>query len=258
MPMHARRGSWSRTSAACWHIGRAIARILGRTGLSGACVMLVFASVTMRAQTAPPSGGGSGHLDLGIGIHTGTLGFGAEVNKLLFSYLGIRAGFNYFSFGFDHSIADVDYSAKLRLQSVPVLVDLYPFARGPLHVTGGVVFNQTQFTGTAVSDSNGTITINHDQYTLSQVGVFKAAIKYPTSGGYVGLGIGTPAFSSRLSGTFDIGAILSKPRVSLTSTGAATNAQLATDLAAQQASTQTSVNKLSAYPVLSTGLMVRF
>jgi hypothetical protein len=219
--------------------------------------MFVLTSVAMRAQTAP-SGSGGGHLDLGIGIHTGTLGFGAEVNKLLFDRLGIRGGFNYFSFGLNHSITDVEYSAKLRLQSAPVLLDLYPLARGPLHLTGGIVFNQTQFTGSAVPDASGTITINHDTYTQSQVGVLNAAIKYPSSGGYVGLGIGTPAFSSRLSGTLDIGAILSKPRVSLTATGAATNPQLASDLAAQQASTQTSANKISVYPVLSSGLMVRF
>ncbi len=257
MPMQARSGCWSRTSAASWNIGRTIGRILGRTGLSGACLLLTLTSVTSTAQTTPAAEG-SGHLDLGIGVLTGTLGFGAEVSKLLFDRLGIRAGFNYFSIGLNHTFDDVQYSAKLRLQSAPLLLDLYPFARGPFHVTGGVVLNQTQFTGTAVSDSSGTITLNHDKYTLSQVGILSAAIKYPTSGGYVGLGIGTPAFSSRVSGSFDIGAILSKPRVSLTATGAATNSQLATDLAAQQATTQNSANKLSVYPVLSTGVMVRF
>jgi hypothetical protein len=219
--------------------------------------MLAVTSATSGAQTTPASDG-SGHLDLGIGVHTGTLGFGAELNKLLLDRLGIRAGFNYFSFGLNHSVRDVEYNATLRLQSAPLLLDLYPFARGPLHVTGGVVLNQTQFTGTGVPDSSGTITINHDKYTQSQVGVLSAAIKYPTSGGYAGLGIGTPAFKSRVSGSFDIGAILSKPRVSLTATGAATDPQLATDLAAQQASTQTSANKLKVYPVLSTGVMVRF
>lgn len=257
MPRQARSGCWSPTSAASWNIGRPIGRVLGRTVLVGACLMLALTPATSKAQTTPPADGG-GHIDLGIGIHTGTLGFGAEVNKLIFGYLGIRAGFNYFSFGLNHSFSDLTYSAKLRLQSAPLLLDLYPFARGPLHLTGGVVLNQTQFTGSAVSDANGTITINHDPYTPSQVGVLSAAIKYPSSGGYVGLGIGTPAFKSRLSGTFDIGAILSKPRVSLTATNATPGSQLATDLAAQQASTQNSANKLSAYPVLSTGLMVRF
>jgi hypothetical protein len=255
--MQARSACWSRASVASWSSGRAIARLLVRTGLCGACLILALTSATGKAQTTPPAGG-SGHLDLGIGVHTGTLGFGAEVNKLIFDRLGIRAGFNYFSFGLNHSISDVQYSAKLRLQSAPLLLDLYPFARGPLHVTGGVVLNQTQFTGSGVANGNGTITINHDEYTPSQVGTLSVAIKYPTSGGYVGLGIGTPAFSSRVSGTFDVGAILSKPRVSLNATGAATNAQLATDLAAQQASTQTSANKITVYPVLSTGVMVRF
>jgi hypothetical protein len=245
----------SGASAASLDAGWPFRRIMGRVVWVGACVLIVVASAPSVAQS---TSGGDGHLDLGIGLHTGTLGFGLEVNKLLFDRLGIRGGFNYFSFGLNHSLSDVTYDATLRLQSAPILLDLYPFARGPFHLTGGIVFNQTQFTGSASSDANGMITINHDQYTPSQVGVFSAAIKYPSTGGYAGIGIGTPAFKSRLTGTFDIGAILSKARVSLNATGAATNPQLASDVAAQQASTQNSVNKLSVYPVLSTGLMVRF
>jgi hypothetical protein len=235
----------------------------GRGSLTFAGFLLAATPVVLVAQgtaTPPPSGGGGGdnHLDLGIGVHTGTLGFGAEVSKLVFGHLGVRAGFNYFDFSLNHSFDDVEYSAKLRMQTVPLLVDVFPSARGALHLTGGVVLNQTQFTGTAVPDPSGTITINHDSYTSAQVGVLNAAIKYPSSNGYVGFGIGTPARHSLFSGTLDVGAILAKPRVSLGATGAATNPGLASDLAAQHATTQTSVNKLSVYPVISSGVMLRF
>lgn len=252
------RGSEVRSAAG----GRGRARQFHNHGaLVLAGLALSALPIAVRAQpTAPPpsSGGGSGGLDLGIGVHTGILGFGADVSKLLFSHLGVRGEFNYFGFGLTETFNDVTYSAKLRLQTIPLLVDLYPAARGAFHLTGGVVFNQTHLTGTGVPGSDGTISINHDSYTSSQIGVLNGAFRYPSTGGYFGLGFGTPAKKSFIAGTFNIGAILSRPTVSLTATGAATNPALASDLAAQQASTQNSVNKLRVFPVLSSGILLRF
>jgi hypothetical protein len=200
---------------------------------------------------------GGQHLDLGIGIHAGTLGPGVEVSKLIFGHLGIRAQFNYFDFGLTHTISNVDYSAKLKLESIPVLADVYPFARGAFRLTGGIVFNQTQFTGTGVPNASGTISINGNSYTAAQIGVLNAAIKYPSSDGYVGLGFGTPARGGPVAFTCDLGVIISKPNVALSATNPGNDAQLTSDLAAQQASTQNSVNKVSVYPVISLGLMFR-
>jgi hypothetical protein len=218
-----------------------------------ACVGLILATTPIALSAQEP-----GHLDLGVGVTFGTLGFGGQVSKLLFSHLGVRAGLNYFSLSPNETFNDVQYAGTLRLESVPLLVDLYPMARGALHVTGGMVINRTQLTGTAIPGPDGTITINHDSYTQAQVGVLNGAFKYPSSGGYLGLGFGTPARKSFMAASFDIGAILSRPQVALTATGAATDAPLATDLAAQQATTQRTVNKLSLYPVISSGVTLRF
>jgi len=232
---------------------RLFGRIRSSAALSAVGFLLALTPAASRAQADS-----SHHLDLGVGIHGGTLGAGVEVSKLLFGHLGIRGEFNYFSFSLSHSISNVEYSAKLRLETVPVLLDVYPFARGPFHLTGGVVFNQTQLTGTGVPDSSGTIKLNGNSYTQSQIGVLNAAIKYPSTGGYLGLGFGTPARKSAVSFSFDVGAILSKPAVSLSATNPGNDAQLTSDLAAQQASSQTSVNKVKVYPVISTGFLVRF
>jgi hypothetical protein len=162
-----------------------------------------------------------------------------------------------FDFGLTHTISNVDYSAKLKLESIPVLADVYPFARGAFRLTGGIVFNQTQFTGTGVPNASGTISINGNSYTAAQIGVLNAAIKYPSSDGYVGLGFGTPARGGPVAFTCDLGVIISKPNVALSATNPGNDAQLTSDLAAQQASTQNSVNKVSVYPVISLGLMFR-
>lgn len=228
----------------------------GRLARAGSSIAMGFLLVALPMGVGAQGIGGG--LDLGVGVTFGTLGFGGQVSKLLFSHLGVRAGLNYFSFSPNETFNDVQYDAKLRLESIPLLVDLYPMARGALHVTGGMVINRTQLTGTAIPGPTGTITINHDSYTSAQVGVLNGSFKYPSSGGYFGIGFGTPARKSFMAASFDIGAILSRAQVALTATGAATDAKLATDLAAQQVSTQSTVNKLSIYPVISSGVTLRF
>jgi hypothetical protein len=238
---------------------RARCKFHSRGALVLAGFVLTAVPITVRAQPmAPPGGGGGGGgLDLGIGLHAGTTGLGIDASKLLFSHLGVRGEFNYLGFGLSETFSDVTYSAKLRLQSIPLLVDLYPGARGSFHVSGGVVFNQTHLVGTGVPGAGGTLTINHDTYTSSEIGVLSGAFRYPSTGGYFGLGFGTPAKKSMIAGTFNLGVILGKPSVSLSATGASTNPALASDLAAQQATTQKDVNKLTFFPVLSSGIMLR-
>jgi hypothetical protein len=231
-------------------------RAAARRGLALAGLVLAAPMAVSAQPMASPPGIGGG-LNLGLGLHAGTTGLGVDVSKLLFSHLGIRSEFNYLGLGMNETFSDVTFNAKLRLQSIPVLMDLYPAARGAFHVTGGVVFNQTHLIGTGVPGSSGSISINHDSYTSSEVGTLSGAFRYPATGGYFGLGFGTPAKKSLMAGTFNIGVILGKPNVSLSATGASSNPALASDLAAQQATTQNTLNKVTVYPVLSTGFMLR-
>jgi hypothetical protein len=140
-----------------------------------------------------------------------------------------------------------------------VLLDLYPWARGSFHVTGGVLFDQNKITGTGVPGPAGTITLNGTSYTAAQIGVLNAAIKYPSTGGYVGLGFGTPARNSLVAFLFDAGAVFSTPKFSLSATNEGITPGLASDVQAQQATTQQKVSKYGKiYPVISTGVAFRF
>ena len=197
------------------------------------------------------------HLDLGVGVTFGILGLGVEGSKLINDHIGVRAGFSTFSMNRNITIQSISYALKLKLQGVPLLVDLYPFARGSFHFSGGLVLNQVQLSG---SGTGAAFTLNSNSYTAAQLGTLGASIKYPSAGPYFGLGFGTPARNSLIAFTTNFGVVLSKPTVGLTSTGgtASNSAQLQADLAAQQAKTQTSVNKLPVLPVLSTGIMLRF
>jgi hypothetical protein len=213
---------------------------------------------TTQTSAAQPGLPGPSHLNASLGLQAGTLGFGLQAGKLIFSHLGVRAAFNFLNFGVNNAVSDVTYSARLRFQNLPVMVDLFPWSRGSFHFTGGVVFDQNRITGTGQSDASGNITINHDNYTQAQIGTLSAALRYPSTAGYAGIGFGTPARNSLMEFTVDLGAMISTPHVVLNATGAGSNPQLQGDLQAQQTSTQTDVNKYARiYPVISMGLAVR-
>jgi len=198
------------------------------------------------------------HLDASIGVRAGTLGVGVEVGKLIFSHLGIRAGINFFNYGAKHTISDLDYNARLRYQNIPVLLDLFPWARGSFHLTGGVVFDQNRITGTGTPNASGEIPINGTDYTQAQVGVLSGAIRYPSTAGYAGLGWGTPARHSLVAFVADFGVMISTPKVTLNATNTGTDPELASDLQAQQVTTQKKVNQYAKiYPVISLGLIFR-
>jgi hypothetical protein len=220
----------------------------------------VPASTPATAQTsaAQPGVPGPGHLDASLGVQAGTLGFGVQAGKLIFSHLGVRAGINLFNYGVNNSESGVSYDARLRFQNIPVMVDLFPWSRGAFHFTGGVVFDQNRVTGTGQPNQSGDITLNNNDYSQSQVGTLSAAIRYPSTAGYAGIGFGTPARNSLMEFTVDLGAMISTPHVELNATGAGSNPQLQSDLQAQQASTQHDVNEYAKiYPVISMGLAVR-
>ena len=215
--------------------------------------------VTPAAAQRSNSQGGDHGSDLGISLRAGTLGGGIELSKLLVSHVGIRVGANYFSLNRDSLTSKgVSYDAKLKMQAFEGLLDLYPSPRGSFHLTAGVMSDPLKITGSGKSQG-GTFKFNGNTYTAAQVGTLTAEAKFASALPYVGLGFGTPASKhGHVSFVFDLGAAIGKPTVSLVSSNATAGSQLQTDLNAQIATTQTSANKLKAYPVLALGLMIKF
>ena len=186
------------------------------------------------------------------------MGFGVQAGKLIFSHLGVRAGFNFFNYGVNNSVSDVSYSARLRFQNIPVMLDLFPWSRGSFHFTGGVVFDQNRITGTGQPDQSGDLSINHDR-------LLAVAGRDALGGHPLPLDGGLRRHRVRDAGAELAHGVHGRPgrddldasrRVDVT--GAGSNPQLQSDLQAQQASTQSDVNKYAKiYPVISMGLAVR-
>jgi hypothetical protein len=226
-----------------------------------AALLLIGAPALCAGQGAKsPSPAPSSSTDANVAIRFGTLGLGLEASKLVTGHLGVRVGGAFFSVNSSPSRAGISYQASVKLHSGYGLVDFYPSERGSFHLTGGVWTNPLTLSGTGQPGGSGTYTINGHSYTASQVGSLTLEAKFPSVSPFAGLGFGTPANRhSGLKFLFDIGAVIGQPTVSLTSTAAASNAQLANDLAAQIATTQSDFRKnLKVYPILALGVGYRF
>ena len=228
-----------------------------RGALFGFSLVLVGCPPLLGQQPAEPS---AHHTDASIDFRVATTGFGGEVAKLLTGHVAARVGGSFFSASTTKSQSDISYDASLKLHTFSALLDLSPSRRGSFHVTGGLVTNPLTISATGQPSPSGTFKINGHQYTSSQVGALTLQGKFPGGSPYAGLGFGTPASTGgALKLLFDLGAVLGKPTISLTSTGAASNPQLASDLQAQEAKTQHDVRRyLKVYPVVSLGLGYRF
>ena len=210
------------------------------------------------APGTPSAPRGRRSLDAAVRVTAGTLGVGGEVAKLLTGHLAARVGANVFGYSRTQDFDDVTYDGRIKLRSASVLFDLYPARRGSFHLTAGALVGGGEITGTGVPQ--GGFTLNGTEYAATEVGTLRGALTFPRVRPYAGLGWGTPAnngTSVRL--VTDFGVAFGTPTVTLRATNATAGSALATDLDAQRASTQRDADKyLKLYPVLSTGLSVRF
>lgn len=239
------------------------ARLLARLALPA----LLASAGTLAAQDVTPAPAAPGpvarpqgrrSLDMAVRVTAGTLGIGVEAAKLLTNHVAARVGANVFGYSRTQDVDDVTYDGQIKLRSASVLLDLYPGRRGSFHLTGGAIVGGGEITGTGVPQSS--FSLNDRHYDAAEVGTLSGALTFPRVRPYAGLGWGTPANTGRsVRLVLDAGVAFGKPTISLRASNAKPGSPLAADLAAQQASTQQDVDKyLKLYPVMSTGLSVRF
>lgn len=212
--------------------------------ITAACL----ASLPLAAQAfaMPPVNVSVGGSTLGLGVQVsaalipGTLDLALGLNHLSVSHSG-----TYTSGG-----SDIPYSANVRLQTIPVLLDYYPF-HGVFRITGGVMVNQNRISAIA-SGGSGTYTINNDTYTSTQVGTLTGQITYRRFAPYLGIGFGSKAARhSGLSAGFDLGVLFTgSPQVSLNASNPTGNQQLASDVAAAQATANQKGSSYRLWPVI--------
>ncbi len=196
-----------------------------------------------------------------VSVGASTLGLGVQVaTAIIPGTLDAAVGFNHATFNkngtYTHSGDNIPYSGSLRLQSIPVLLDYYPF-HGVFRITGGVMVNQNDMSVLA-SGGSGTYTINGDTYTAQQVGTLTGKIAWRRVAPYLGIGWGSKAARhSGFSMGFDVGVLVTGcPQVTLNASNPTGDAQLTSDVAAAQAKANSQASSYRFWPVI--GLRVGY
>ncbi len=196
-----------------------------------------------------------------VSVGASTLGFGVQVaTALIPGTLDAAVGLNRFNYSrggtYTSNGDDIPYSGNLHFQTIPVLLDYYPF-HGVFRITGGMMVNQNDISAVAGGGS-GNYTINGDTYTAQQVGTFTAHVGWHRIAPYLGIGWGSKAARhSGFSMGFDVGVLMTgSPDVTLNASGSASDQQLANDVAAAQAKANSQASSYRFWPVI--GLRVGY
>jgi hypothetical protein len=122
-----------------------------------------------------------------VGADAGSAGLGGFGSWRFYDYLGVRAGFDYFQWTENNlSIADFRYSAKVRLMSEPLTLDIYPWKKHSFHVSVGMLFNENQITGT--SSGFGPVTVGGQTFEFADVGVINLKVQQQVVDPYLSIG----------------------------------------------------------------------
>ena len=206
--------------------------------------------------------GNAAGADFGLYGTAGTVGLGGGVAIDLNKHLGFRLGYTTYSYDVDEvEDSDLTFEGEADLGGVQALVDWYPFGGG-FHISAGLM-DSADINVTAVP-VNQTFVIDGVAYDADDIGDADGGVDFGSTAPYLGLGFGRAlSADGHFSFTMDIGLILTGvPDVSLNVTCASSDeafcAQLAADVADEEAEIQSDADDLKYWPVLSFGLSYKF
>lgn len=229
----------------------------GRCAIAGAFFLGVLVSGGAYADDA---------VHFGLAGTAGLSGFGLDLGVNVNRYLGLRATGETFSLTHNGSYStSVSWDARLKLQQVGLLADVYPFA-GVFHVTGGLIRDNTSLDMTAVPSGVGTLTFNGNAYPVTELNGAQGSVAWNKTVPYAGFGWGNLAGERGFHVTSDVGVLLSGSATTQLSAQCASGTAgqlcvqsgLNTDVAAEQAKLQNDANKLKVWPVLRIGIGFAF
>jgi hypothetical protein len=203
--------------------------------------------------------------EVGVYVNGGTTGFGLGVSGKMSEGLGGRLGFDTWKKTITQSDSNGNYSGDLKLQTVSVLGDWYPF-EGAFRTTLGLVANGNKVTLTATPNASATYTFNGQPYSAAQVGSYNGEVKFNSTAPYLGIGWGNPVAKAKTWGfVSDIGVLFQgSPKVTSTVTcgaaivGTQTCTDLKTDVLAGATKLETDMKNYKYYPVVSIGVSYHF
>ena len=101
---------------------------------------------------------------IAIGTRTGTLGLGGQIATPLASWLTLRGGADFFSFGLTEGIDGANYGGQIALKSGMVSVDIFPFGHG-LHISPGILIFKSMIAASMNVPGGNSFSMGDNSYT---------------------------------------------------------------------------------------------
>jgi hypothetical protein len=199
----------------------------------------------------------------GIGLtgKIGTLGLGGELTANLSESWNARVGLNNYSWSTTRTESDVEYDAKLKLQTLSAIADYHPF-QGGFRMSVGLFYNKNRLDMVGKPTAGSTYELDGTTYTAAQVGSLTGKLDFNKTAPYLGIGWGNAvAKDTSWNFSFDLGVMLQgKPKFKLSSDSALCGSGTACNdsLVREQAQAESDLNSFKWYPVISFGASYQF
>ncbi len=198
---------------------------------------------------------------ISAGPKFGTTGIGLDLTFGVNPYVNFRSGFNYGTFTWNADLGDEEYDMDIDMTSIPLLVDIHPFANH-FHLTAGL-YIQPGTKADIESTPSGEMQVGEHTYPAEVVGTLRGEIEVAdVVAPYLGIGFGnTVGEDQLLTFKLDIGVIFQSYDSSLTADGAGMETPIDTfrqDLEKEAENLQDDLDDLAVYPVITLGLAWHF
>lgn len=227
-----------------------------RAGTTAAA--LLAATLICGSAAAAEDAGEGGHL--WVGLVGGTLGFGPEVGYRFTRHLGLRASGGFFGYDRNGEEDDLQYYGKVKLNSVGLLADVYPFG-GSFRIAVGARSNGNRIT--AMVKPTEDIDIGDETYTPAEAGLLTGEVKFSSFSPVATLGWGGKLRSGLHFG-IEAGVMMQgSPQIEVTSKGSslegtAAFAQFRAQLDKEVADAERDTSKYRLWPVIQLHFLYRF
>lgn len=187
-----------------------------------------------------------------LGLKVSTLGIQVEGIKSLSNSFNGRLGIAFFSYSLSGGggSEDFEYDGDLKLLSVSLLVDYFPF-KNWFRITGGALINMNK--GELTMTPTESYMVGGVLYTPEMLGNVKADVKVNTFSPYIGIGIGNPTQGKGVGFSLDIGGVYQgEPSVEMKADG------LLEPTAEQSPIIEDNISWFKFYPVVALGITIKF
>lgn len=197
----------------------------------------------------------SGNSLFGVTAKIGTLGYGGDLTLSMGRYLSLRGGYNRMDLEADVTLDEADVRGDLNWQTIPLLLDIHPFANG-FRISGGMVQNNNELLLSAAPGE--TLTFDAGDYVVDGL---DGIVKFDKTSYYAGIGFGAATGKDgRWHFSCDLGVMFQgEPQVEATAiaTEPAFQGLLDAALEIELDEYRDDIEFLRYYPVVSIGISLR-